>query len=397
MKHLYLLIGILLLFITSCTSDAHDLKFIIYAQDFNLINAPVYVDVEMEYFRNGFEVCLYQGEQQVPAQVENLTATTKRIWWLANVEKGDSATFRLAQEQSCSDNRFTWVQVSDNSSKLIFNNQPVILYEYPVYDSSNPEETHKPFHHVYDPSGSILITKGQEGLHPGIFFGYNEITINGNEQQLDLWHARNGERTEHHEMLIEFTGPIMGGHIVRIMWRDGEGFPFLEEKREIRVFKQSENDLLIDFRTTLATQDSVIRLGGDSHHAGVQFWAQVAGNPKLTRFIRPAKWNEFAQDSELKDEQAYGLPWNAMHFVVEDIPITVAYLSHPGNGENGQMSERLYGRFGEFVPAIVTPDQRFDLHYRFWIKSGEIPDISDIERRYNVFVSKPNVKIIHSK
>ena len=56
---------------------------------------------------------------------------------------------------------------------------------------------------------------------------------------------------------------------------------------------------------------------------------------------------------EIEGEDIYDLPWNAMHFMIDEKPFTVSYLSHPSNPDNVAMSERLYGRFGEFFPMIL--------------------------------------------
>jgi len=235
--------------------------------------------------------------------------------------------------------------------------------------------------------GDHLITKGPGGLythHRGIFFGYNHVYTN--ERQIDIWHARNGERSEHVEVLKEFEGPVMGGHIVRIQWKNHDGEEFLEEEREIRVFRQSEEAVIVDFQSTLNTVNGPVRLDGDRQHAGVQFRAAqyVADHSDQTAFIRPANLSHIGPNEEIEGEDMMDLPWNAMHFVVDERPYTVAYLTHPSNPGDAEMSERLYGRFGEFFRYEVTADNPLQVRYRFLIKSGNLNE-DEIERHYSTF------------
>jgi hypothetical protein len=373
--------------------EHYDKVFQLNPDGYDLINQPVFVDIEKEIIGDLAVVCLSSKGKRVPAQLESISETHYRLWWMVNLMDGESASYGLQLGKKCKvDEAFSWERLTDHAVKLNFGQQAVIQYEHPVYDSNNIEDTKKPYHHVFDPSGTSLITKGLGGLYPhhrGIFFGYNHVYTG--EERVDIWHAHNGERSEHESILAAFAGPVMGGHILQILWKDTKGQPFIEETREIRVFKQAAGESLIDFKTSLRAINEPIRLEGDLQHAGVQFRAAqyVADNPDKTTFIRPPAWSTIDPASELKGEDIYDLPWNAMHFSIEGKPFTVTYMSHPSNALSKEMSERLYGRFGEFFPLLVSPGKPVTLHYRFWIKAGEPPGIDDIEKRYQALVSLP--------
>lgn len=234
-----------------------------------------------------------------------------------------------------------------------------------------------------------MITKGPGGLyshHRGIFFGYNQIEVDG--KVLDIWHAMEGERSEHEEIVKEFTGPVMGGHIVKINWKDFDGDTMLEELRDIRVFRNADDSFFIDFHSTLNAVAGPAKLGGDLQHAGVQFRASqyVAEHADETHYIRPHDWGHISSDVELGEEERIDLPWNAMQFNIDGNPYTVAYMSHPENPGRAEMSERRYGRFGEFFPYELSENTPLDVRYRFWIVAGESPTGNEIQEQYQLYI-----------
>jgi hypothetical protein len=349
------------------------------------INSPVYVELENLEFDEKAPLCLHYGGITVPAQIENLDGERQRIWWIVNLEPGESADFGLTVGDVCYSTEYAWEQSGEHSTRLLYGGNPVMQYEHPVFDPDDIEGTKKPFHHVFEPSGDDFITKGSGGLyshHRGIYYGYNHVYIN--DERVDIWHANEGERSEHAEVIREFTGPVMGGHEVRILWKDRAGNPFIEERRIIRAFRQDSGESLIDFYSVLRATDGPVRLEGDRQHAGVQFRAAqfVADNRDHTRFIRPAAWSHVGPTEEIRGEHMYDLPWNAMHFRINERQFTVSYMSHPSNPGNAEMSERLYGRFGEFFPYYLDEENALQVNYRFWISEGEPPSVEQIDMRY---------------
>ncbi len=383
----YLFVSIALLLFAACNGTDQIYQVTIESGDSDFINTPVYVDLNESIFDQTENLCVSSGGERLPAQAETIAGTV-RVWWLANQRAGESVDYAILGNGECSAEEFRWERTGDESLLLSLGNQPVLQYEHPVYDPEDIEYTKKPFHHVFDPAGSERITKGAGGLyshHRGIFFGYNHVYVN--DEQIDIWHARNGERSEHENIIREIEGPVTGGHVVGIHWKDHAGNTFLAEERDVRAFRDTENSFVIDFHSVLTATEGPVRLEGDLHHAGVQFRAAqyVADHSDQTHFIRPEEWSDLPSDEEMGQEHWLDLPWNAMNFTIEDREYTVVYMSHPSNPDGAEFSERRYGRFGEFFPWHLSPEEPLEVQYRFWVVAGAAPTIDEIQQMYDIY------------
>lgn len=372
-------------------------SWLIENPSYALENRPVSVDVHAASIPLGTTLCMISGDRVLPAQTEELENGSLRLWWPATQGQGTSARYELTSGRECDAPHFSWSESDHRSAQLLYNGKPVISYEYPVYDPEDVESSKKPFHHVYSPDGTQKITKGPGGLyshHRGIFLGYNHIFVNDGERQIDIWHAQDGERSEHQSVLGTTEGPVTGGHAVSIEWKDFDWNTFIEEKRNLRVFKLSDESLMIDVHSELTSLVDKVVLDGDRHHAGLQFRASqhVADNSEATRFIRPEGWSDMPAGSELGDENSYDFPWNAMHFSLEGQAFTVAYLSHPDNPGGAEMSERLYGRFGEFFPYELERNETLEMKYRFLITAGELSR-QDIQKHYDMWTEELTIRM----
>ncbi len=381
-----------------CETDEFDAVFEVEAINYAMVNTPVYVWLDGVEFDENAVLCLHGEEGVLPAQLEVTDDSRRRLWWVVNLDIGETGVYGLRVNDECRSDEYVWERISEESTRLFFANQPVIQYEHPVFDPDDIEGTKKPFHHVFEPDGNQLITKGPGGLyshHRGIFYGYNHIYVGDSEERIDIWHAADGERSEHIEIMEEFAGPVMGGHKLKIHWKDHDGNPFIEEIREVRVFAQPYGETLIDFHSVMHPVGESVRLEGDRQHAGVQFRAAqyLADNSELTRFIRPENWSHLDGDEEIEAPEMYDMPWNAMHFIMEGSPYTVAYISHPENPEDAEMSERLYGRFGEYFPYYLTQDNPLTVYYRFWVAEGEVPSVETIDRKFHAFSNPAPVSV----
>ena len=68
-----------------------------------------------------------------------------------------------------STDKFRWVDTSGKFMELLHGDRPVLRYVYRGLDDSSPQaryETYKVFHHLYDPSGKLLLTNGPTGDAP---------------------------------------------------------------------------------------------------------------------------------------------------------------------------------------------------------------------------------------
>lgn len=373
-------------------ADPLEVRVNVAAGDFARQDTPVYVDLKLSPALFRQPAVVLDCNQKLPAQIEPLDGGKARIWWiLPSIGKGQTKDLliRIGGDLPAGQPIFTWKdssQAPTRSMDLLYDTRPVLRYMHTPYQAETKEETRKPFHHVYSPDGSRLLTKGVGGKfthHRGIFFGYNKCGVDG--QVYDTWHCDKGEHELHQEVLREFIGPVFGGHVVRIAWNDPKGEPFVEENRKLVVFAQPSGQLLIDFVSTLRPTRGPVMLNGDRQHAGAQFRAsqEVAENEKATRYLRPEKWKNLPPDQEVNTPEHKGLPWNAIQFKLGDQPFTVAYLSAPANPKDAEFSERLYGRLGEFFPWELKDDNRLTVHYRFWITATHDVTRERVETKYN--------------
>jgi len=385
-----LLTGGLLCFLAAC-SGSESILFDYTADSDSDARIPASITLTMEKIPD--RVCLRSplSLEPIPAQIESASNSRVRLWWQHDHPAGEAVSYTVLSNEECPGGGFEWGRLDGDSIQLTYQGMPVVQYEHPVFDSDDIENTKKPFHLLFDPERNMPITKGVGGLFPhhrGVYYGYNKIVAG--DREFDVWHAHNGERTEHAGILDEIEGPLFGGHTVKIDWKDTDGEPVLEEERTIRVMRLADNSYIMDLDSKLTALYEFVELGGDLQHAGVQFRAAqyVADNSETTRFIRPAEWSDYPDDEELDETRWENLPWNGMHFMIENNPYTVVYMSHPSNPDNSQMSERKYGRFGEFIPYQLAEGETFHLQYRFWVVAGAAPTAEEIEEFYSVYASE---------
>ena len=378
-------IALLLLFAANCNGPEYDTFE--FTADENLDGELISVNVPLADVSGG--LCLQINDELIPAQAVRITASRAYVWWHANQQAGETVEYAIRTDAECADTEYAWERVGDQSLRLVHNGRPLIQYEHPEYDPDNVDETKKAFHHVFSPVSDEIITKGSGGLyshHRGIFFGYNEVSIG--DRVLDFWHANDGERLEHADFRDVYEGPVFGGHIAQINWIAPDDEIWFEERRDIRSWVHTDDSYIIDINIGMYAIAGLIRLDGDLHHAGVQFRAAqyVADNPEDTRFIRPADWADYPADVELEEGERENMPWNAMQFTIEDDTYTVVYMSHPSNpGRTKEMSERKYGRFGEFFSYQQSEGAPVNIRYRFWVIAGESPSVDEIESMYQKY------------
>jgi len=394
----------LLMLLSPTLSPAAEFRAAVAAGRSDRNHAPVFADLELPDALPAGPATVTSNGNTEPAQLERLSAGKARVWWMVyDLPAGRKQVYTIRTDQGSATGGpagFYWKDTSKADGKsmdLLFGKQPVLRYVYTPFDKGDLERTKKPFHHVFDPNGSRLITKGVGGKyshHRGIFFGYKECSLGG--QSYDTWHAGNGAHQLHRQVLRELTGPIVGGHVVEIHWNDRQGKPFIEETRRVVAYRQPKDRLLIEFTSTLRPTRGLVRLSGDRQHAGVQFRAaqEVADNEKATRYLRPAGWGALAADEEINTPEHKDLPWNAIQYKLGGRPYTVAYLGDPKNPAGAEFSERLYGRFGEYFPWELRRDNTLLVRYRWWVTAS--PDVSRnlIEQKYQDLADPPKVELL---
>jgi hypothetical protein len=293
---------------------------------------------------------------------------------------------------------FVWKDSAGQFAELAFGKRPVLRYMYAALDETTPETraaTYKPYHHVYDPEGKFLITKGPGGLYPhhrGLFFGFNRISYDG--KTADTWHCNRGEFQSHEEFVTVEAGPVFGRHIMRIDWHGQDKNVFAREHREMTVYTTGGGNL-IEFASHLESAAGSVKLDGDPQHAGFQFRATQEvpdKTAKLTYYLRPdgkGKEGETRNwDAKTRDPRTVNLPWHALSFVVGEQRYTCCYLDRPQNPKESRFSERDYGRFGSYFEYELDRGKPLDLNYRIWLQKGEMSG-EQVQRLADDFVEPP--------
>jgi hypothetical protein len=278
---------------------------------------------------------------------------------------------------------FAWKDTPGERAELRCGARPVLRYMYQALDESTPEArelTTKVFHHLYDPAGRRLVTKGPGGTYPhhrGLFFGFSKISY-GDSQQVNTWGCSPGAHQAHEGFLSQEAGPVLGRHAARVCWHGREAAPFAVEHRELTVYHVPGGQL-VAFASRLHSQAGNVRLDGDPQHAGFHFRAaqDVAdGDQNLTRFLRPDGWGKPGEtrnwDHKTRRPDCVNLPWNAMSFVIGDQRYTALYLDHPDNPKEARYSERTYGRFGSYFEYELEEQRPLKVKYLLWLQEGEM-------------------------
>lgn len=291
---------------------------------------------------------------------------------------------------------FDWHDTKGKYSDLTFAGRPVLRYMYEAPDWSSKErlgETYKVFHHVYDPAGTTLLTKGAGGLFPhhrGLFFGFNRISY-GDGKKADIWHCKNNETQEHVHVTGSSQGPVLGRHTLAVDWHGQDKEVFAKEQRELTAYNVP-GGTLIEFATRLVSQVGLIKLDGDPQHAGFQFRATQHVPDKTknqTYYVRPDGRGEpgkFRNWPAQKDH--VNLPWNALCMVVDGQRYTCCYLDRPQNPKESRFSERDYGRFGSYFEFELDADNLLELNYRIWVQEGEMT-VEAVSSHSQNFVEPP--------
>lgn len=307
--------------------------------------------------------------------------------WKVTIAKGNPG---LAKKD------FHWTDTPGEHAELSEGDRPVLRYMYKGLDESSKqarEQTFKVYHHLYDPAGKQLLTKGPGGLythHRGIFYGFNKVTY-GTGKSCDIWHCPVAYQSHEKFESIE-EGELLGRHTVVIAWHGLDKEIFARERRELTVYKGSTGHL-VEFASELTPLIAPVKLDGDPQHAGFHFRAANEVNAKQTYFLRPSgkgeegkEWNWPAQK-----EQA-NLPWDAMSFTLSDKRYTCAYLDRPQNPKEARFSERTYGRFGSYFVHTLEEGKPLRVNYRLWLDTDEMK-AADVAAKSADFVDPPQVTV----
>ncbi len=330
-------------------------------------------------------------------------STAELHFILPSLQAGEQLdlTATLSDKPTPGQAAFHWSDSADKYSELSFADRPVLRYMYEALDDSTPErrgETYKVYHHVYDPQGKRLVTKGPGGLFPhhrGLYYGFNRISY-GDGKKADVWHCNRGESQAHAEFLATEAGPVLGRHRLAIDWCGQDGQVFAREERELTAYN-TQTGTLIEFASRLKSEVGEVKLDGDPQHAGFQFRAaqQVADVTKQqTYYLRPdGKDKPGSFRNWPGNKEHVNLAWNALSFVLDKQRYTCGYLDRPENPKESRFSERDYGRFGSYFEYSLTAEQPLELNYRIWLQEGEMT-VDQVHAHSHNLVKAPVVTLV---
>ena len=250
------------------------------------------------------------------------------------------------------------------------------------------QETFKVYHHLYDPSGQRLVTKGPGGLFPhhrALFFGFNKVSYG--DKKADVWHCPPGCYQSHEKFLASEAGPVLGRHRVEIAWHGPANEVFANEEREMTVYNVP-GGTLVEFASRVRSTVGKVKLDGDPQHAGFHFRAdkEVAEKTKeQTYYLRPDGPGKLGETRNWPAQKTHvNLPWDAMCFVLGGQRYTVAYLDKPTNPKEARFSERDYGRFGSYFEYELNDKNSLQVNYRVWLQKGEmtVPEVAALSTNF---------------
>ena len=325
---------------------------------------------------------------------------------LPRLQAGETATFQatLSTEKNlaASARTFGWVTTPGEHAELWYDSRPVMRYPFKALDETSKEtreQTYKVFHHLFDPTGMRLVTKGPGGQfthHRGLFYGFNRVTY-GAGKKADIWHCTGNVHQAHKSFLNSEAGEVLGRHLLEIGWHGQDKELFAVEHREMSVYLVPGGHL-VDFVSRLTSKSGKIKLDGDPQHAGFHFRAdnEVAEKTKKqTYYLRPDGAGKPGETRNWEPKTKKGpvnLPWNAMSFVLGSQRYTVAYLDKPTNPKEARGSERDYGRFGSYFEHELDEGKPLVVSYRIWLQAGEMkgPDVAALSAN---FIEPPTVTV----
>lgn len=392
---------------------AENVVLTISAGEHDRHNAPIRVTLEVPdelWTANSFVLSSENGDE-IPAQIGELgllamhrrseaSGMLEQLHFILPDLKAGQSTKLTLRGSDAETAGFSWDGTPDVSRELQHGDRPVLRYMYEALDESSPErreETYKVFHHLFDPTGSRLVTKGPGGRythHRGLFYGFNRITY-GDGIKADIWHCTGNVHQSHEEFLLSEAGPVMGRHRLAIDWNGQDKQPFAKEQRELTVYHVPGGQM-VEFASVLKPTDGPVRLDGDPQHAGFHFRAsnEVADSTNSeTYYLRPDGKGETGATRNWPNQRGHvNLPWNCMSFVMGDARYTAVYLDRPDNPKEARFSERDYGRFGSYFEYDLSEENPLVVNYRVWLQEGEIT--AETARRLSLdFVEPVQVEV----
>jgi len=389
MKRTMILLAALIVSITAIgRAETKTVTITVDAEKVDRVNSPVRVPLDLPAKTKASVTLKDAAGNSLPGQItgpsllSSAQANAELVFIVPSLKAGQKATYTATintEPATTAAAGFKWTEKPGESITLDLAGRPVLQYMCLPYNEAKDkrEATYKVYHHVYDPTGKFLLTKGPGGQfthHRGIFFGFNKVTYDGNKQ-VDIWHCTKDTHQTHEGVVAADAGAVLGRHRLAIDWHGDKKEVFAKEERELTAYN-TPGGVLLEFASRVTPVSGTIKVDGDPQHAGFHFRASQEVSEKtakLTYYLRPdgkGKLDETRNWPGQKDH--INLPWNCMSFMVQDQRFTCAYLDKPTNPKEARFSERDYGRFGSYFATEFTPEKPLQVNYRLWVQPGEM-------------------------
>jgi hypothetical protein len=426
MRSPVLLAALSLLLLVGARGAAKEFEITIAAGKTDRTNTPVCVPLSLPKDLARLELALLESPdgKQFLAQLTGPGLLTESIapakgeerrdlhLILSSLKAGETLKLKgkwLANQKLVGAEYFSWHDTPGEFSELRHGERPVLRYMAATFDDSTKEKreaTFKVYHHLFDPAGKVLITKGPGGLythHRGLFYGF-KATYGDPKVTADIWHcpppSAKPEKPSleayqgHEKDLDSDVGLVLGRHRVQIGWHGRGKERFAVEERELTVY-DVPGGTLVELASKLTPVKGTAHLDGDPQHAGFHFRANsdVEKTKDQTYFLRPSGKGEPGKETNYpQDKTMVNLPWNSMSFVAGGKRYTAAYLDRPANPKEASYSERTYGRFGSYFVADCDEKKPLTVAYRLWLQEGEMN--ADVIKLLSAdFVSPPGASL----
>ena len=209
MKHLFSALLIFVAFASTASAEVKKYKFVLSAGAHDRLQTPVRVPVLLpKSLLDAPAEIIDSDGKRYPAQVtrgallsvprpgRDADTPVEIVFLAPPMKAGQMLTLgALVRNEGDVPPRTTkWTDTPGQFSELSFTGRPVLRYMHAALDESTKDTrsaTFKPYHHVYDPSGKMLLTKGPGGLFPhhrGVFYGFNRISY-ADGKKADVWHC----------------------------------------------------------------------------------------------------------------------------------------------------------------------------------------------------------------
>ena len=83
-----------------------------------MVNTPVYVWLDDVEFDENAVLCLHGEDGVLPAQLEVTDDSRSRLWWVVNLDMGETGVYGLSVNGECPSDEYVWERLTEESTRL---------------------------------------------------------------------------------------------------------------------------------------------------------------------------------------------------------------------------------------------------------------------------------------